>query len=80
MLKSFGNLWGHLYKEFVTLDINFRFLFGKPDLYENILKFQNIMTKIVGILYCQFLYIDSIASIKLIRLTFLEQDSKPHSP
>ena len=42
-----GNLWGNSYIQFPILDIKFRFTCGKSDLYENILKFENIMTRIV---------------------------------
>ena len=47
-LKLFGNSWGNSCTKFAILDITFRFTFGESDLYYNIAKFQNIMTKIVA--------------------------------
>ena len=46
-LQSFGNSWGNSYTRFVILDIRVRFTYGKLDLYQNIVKFQNISTKTV---------------------------------
>ena len=39
--------WRELVQKFAILDITFRFTCGQSDLYENIVKLQNIMTKIV---------------------------------
>ena len=47
-LKSFGNSWGNSYNKFAILDIKFRFTCVESDLYQNIFKFPNIMTRIVG--------------------------------
>ena len=46
-LKLFTNSWGNLYTKFAILDITFHFTCGESDLYQNIVKFQNIMTKVV---------------------------------
>ena len=37
-----------MYTKFVILGIKFCFISGKSDLYENTLKFQNTMTRIVA--------------------------------
>ena len=50
-LKLFGNSWGNSYTKFAILDITFRFTCGESDLYYNIAKFQNIMTKIVAFVF-----------------------------
>ena len=47
-LKSFGNSGGNSYTKFAILDIKFPFTCGESDLYYNIVKFQYIMTRIVG--------------------------------
>ena len=49
-LQSFGNLWGNSYTKFAILDITLRCTCDELDLYWNILRFQNIMTIIVGYL------------------------------
>ena len=63
-LKSFGNSFGNSYSKFAILVITFRFTSGWSDLYQNIVNFQNIMTKIVhfndskickSFDFCQFL-------------------------
>ena len=48
-LKLFGNSWGNSYTKFAIVDIKFRFTCGESDLYQIIVKFQNIKTSIVGI-------------------------------
>ena len=45
---NFRNSWGNSYTKFVMLNIKFRFTCGHSDLYWNIVKFQNIMIRIVG--------------------------------
>ena len=47
-LKPFGNSWGNLYTKFAILDIKFCFTCGESELYWNIAKFPNIMTRIEG--------------------------------
>ena len=47
-LRSFGISWGNAYTKFAILDIKFPFTCGKSYLYLNIVKFQNIMTRIVA--------------------------------
>ena len=37
-----------MYTKFTMIDIKFPFTCGESDLYKNIVKFQNIMTRIVG--------------------------------
>ena len=46
-LKSFSNSWGNLFTNFVIIDIKLCFTCGKSDLYWNIVKFRNIMARIV---------------------------------
>ena len=46
-LKSFGNLFGNSYIKFAILDIKVPFTCGESDLYWNIVKFQNFLTRIV---------------------------------
>ena len=49
----FGNSWGSSYTKFVTQDIKLCFTCGDLDLVLNIIKFQNIMTKVVQkFLFC----------------------------
>ena len=45
--KSFSYSWGNSYTKFATVGITYRFTCGSSDLYQNIVKFQNIMNKIV---------------------------------
>ena len=49
-LTSFGSSSGNSCTKFAILDITFRFTCGQSDLYQNIVKFQNIMNKIIGFL------------------------------
>ena len=44
---SFRNSWVNSYTKFVTLDIKVCFTLGNLDPYQNIVKYQNIMTRIV---------------------------------
>ena len=46
-LKSFDSSRGNSFTKFVIPNIKFRFNCGKLDLYQSILKFQNIMTSII---------------------------------
>ena len=55
-LTSFGNLWGNLNTKFDIIDIKFPFTCGLSDPYKNIVKFQNIMTRIVGLSFFRFGY------------------------
>ena len=47
-LKLSGNSWGNSYTKFTILDIKFHFTCGESDVCLTIVKFQNIMTKVVG--------------------------------
>ena len=47
-VAPFGNSWGNSYTKFAILDIKLRLTCVESDLYENIVKFQNIMSKILG--------------------------------
>ena len=57
-LKSFANLRNILYIKILILDINFPFICGELNLYQNLTKFQNIMTtgspKEISFALCSF--------------------------
>ena len=44
--KSFGCSWDNLYTTFFIMDFKFRFTCSESDLYQNIRKFRNIMTRL----------------------------------
>ena len=48
-LKSFGKSWGKSCTKFAILDVKFRVTCDESDLYQNIVEFQNIMTRIVDL-------------------------------
>ena len=49
-LTLFRNSWGNSYTKFAILDIKFRFTCGDADLYQNTVKFQHIITRIVELI------------------------------
>ena len=55
-LTLFRNSWGNSYTKFAILDIKFRFTCGDADLYQNTVKFQHIITRIVELIGIFFLW------------------------
>lgn len=82
--KLFCYLWGNSYTKLAILDINFGFTCNESDQYQNISRFQNIMTRIVrNFFFCSLQWwlnfpkkalnwLKSVSSIKKLSISKVE--------